>query len=130
MSFQHNYAPFQTGIMLIIGTYIKLKIVQYLQSNRISNTIIQVDDLILFEHRVNFINGPVIIMQLLCFWFPITMTKVLGNIMFSSLFGVCGKLALFHRAIGGLGIAGVRYAHITATQILNYVILMLSFSPK
>ena len=105
--------------MLVIGTYIKLRIIQYLQSVTVTNTVIHVDDLILFEHKVNLINAPLIFMQLLRILFPFFMKEVLGNIVFVTLWASIGSFALFHRAIGGIGIAGVR-------QVL-YICFTLSF---
>ena len=93
---------------MVIGTYIKFRIIQYLQNVTVTNTVIHVDDLILFEHKVNLINAPLIFMQLLRILFPFFMKEILGNIVFVSLWGSLGAFALFHRAIGGFGIAGVR----------------------
>ena len=95
----------------MIGTCIKFRIIQYLQNVTVTNTVIHVDDLILFEHQVNLINAPLIFMQLLRILFPFFMTDILGNIVFVSLWASLGSFALFHRAIGGFGIAGVRQVH-------------------
>ena len=96
----------------MIGTYIKFRIIQYLQNVTVTNTVIHVDDLILFEQKVNLINAPLIFMQLLRILFPFFMKDILGNIVFVSLWASIGAFALFHRAIGGLGIAGVRQVHL------------------
>ena len=92
---------------MLIGTYIKFKMIQYLTSiKRSSNTLISVDDLILFEQKVNLISAPLILMQMLRIMFPLK--EILGNLLFCSFWAVLQMLVLFHRAIGGLGIAGVR----------------------
>ena len=51
-------------LVLLFGTFIKFRMIQFLSSNRICTpTVINVDDLILFEQRVNLINIPVIVVQ-------------------------------------------------------------------
>ena len=51
-------------LVLVFGTFIKFRMIQFLASNRICTpTVINVDDLILFEQRVNLINIPVIVVQ-------------------------------------------------------------------
>ena len=51
-------------LVLLFGTFIKFRMIQFLSSNRICTpTVINVDDLILFEQRVNLINFPVIVVQ-------------------------------------------------------------------
>ena len=69
---------------------------------------IQLDDLILFEQKVNLINGPLIFAQLLRLLFPTCMRKILGNTVFCSAWAALAMFTLFHRAIGGFGIAVVR----------------------
>ena len=66
------------------------------------------DDLILFEQKVNLINGPLIFAQLLRLFFPTPMREILGNTAFCSSWVALAMFALFHRAIGGFGIAVVR----------------------
>ena len=98
-----------TALSLIIGTYVKFKMIQYLQTrDRSTNTTIQVDDLVLAEQKVNLVNGPLILMQLILILFPSCGKDILGNIPFCFGFAVLSSCALFHRAAGGLGIAVVR----------------------
>ena len=47
-------------------------------------------------------------MQFIRILFPSCMKDILGNIEFCFVFSVMSICTLFHRAIGGLGIAGVR----------------------
>ena len=46
-----------------MGTYVEHKMEQFLMSAKTNKTVI--DGLVLFEQRVNLLNGPVILMQLL-----------------------------------------------------------------
>ena len=46
-----------------MGTYVERKMEQFLRSPKTNKTVI--DELVLFEQRVNLFNGPVILMQLL-----------------------------------------------------------------
>ena len=46
-----------------MGTYVERKMEQFLMSPKTNKTVI--DELVLFEQRVNLVNGPVILMQLL-----------------------------------------------------------------
>ena len=46
-----------------MGTYVERKMEQFLMSPKTNKTVI--DELVLFEQRVNLFNGPVILMQLL-----------------------------------------------------------------
>ena len=106
---------FSTGIVLIVGTYIKIRIFQCLQgANTRTKIPIRIDDLILFEQKVNLINAPLILSQLLRILFPFWMKDIFGHIEVCCIWFVLAATALFYRAIGGLGIAGVR-------QVLLYV---------
>ena len=97
------------ALSLAIGSYIKYKMIEYLQrKDRSTNTTIQVDDMVLFEQRVNLLNGPLIFMQLIRILLPSCMEDILGNIPFCFVYAVLSTCALVHRAAGGLGIAGVR----------------------
>ena len=81
--------------------------IQYLTNIKQStNTIISVDDLVLFEQEVNLISAPLILIQVFRIMFPLK--EILGNIVFCSFWEALQMLVLFHRAIGGFGIAGVR----------------------
>ena len=96
------------------GTYINFKIIEYLLSTKpssipfsVSSQLIRVDDLIIFEQKVNLVCTPLILWQLLRLLFPF-MKEVLGNTVIVSIMETCGVFAMLHRAIGGFGIAGVR----------------------
>ena len=111
--------------MWIAGTYINMKIIQYLLDSRpthapysSSSQLIRIDDLIIFEQRVNLICSPLILCQILLLLFPHFMEGVLENAVIVSIVETCGAFAVFHRAIGGLGIAGVRQA-LSAFQVRN-----------
>ena len=94
---------------MVIGTFVKFKIIQYLQRrSKSTNTTIQVDDLVLFEQKVNLINGGLIFMQLIRILFPSCMKDILGNIGFCFFYLVLSTCATVHRALGGCGIAVVR----------------------
>ena len=102
----------QTGLVLIVGTFVKLRTIQYLRHTRRStSTTIQVDDLVLYEQLVNSINGPIIFIQLVHILFPSYTRELLGNIVFSSIWSALMAIGIFHRAIVGFGIAAVRQVH-------------------
>ena len=104
-----RFSVFPTGIVLLVGTRVKFKIIQYLLVSRRCNVgVINVDDIILFEHLINLLNIPVILLQLLRILFPAPIRLVFGNIQMVSVIEIIGSFTLFHRAIGGLGIATVR----------------------
>ena len=103
--------------MLLTGTYVKFKIIRYLQSvKKSTDAILEVDDLALFEQRVNFFAAPLILMQVIRLIFPLK--QILGNIWFCSFWFSFNMFVLFHRAIGGLGIAGVRQVICTVATII------------
>ena len=100
--------------MWIAGTYINFKIIEYLQSSNPSpipfssnSQLIRVDDLIIFEQKVNLVCSPIMLWQLLRLLSPF-MKHLLGNSPIISIMETCGVFAVFHRAIGGFGIAVVR----------------------
>ena len=62
----------KTALSLIAGTYVELKMTQYLQSPVTNKT--DIDALILFEQRVNLINGPVILLQLVRILVPLQLS--------------------------------------------------------
>ena len=108
-----------TGAMLIAGTYIKIRIIQYLlnkatsaKRNSFGYQIIRIDDLIFFEEAVTFLSTPLILMQLIRILFPV-MKELLGNVVFSAIMETLAAFALVHRAMGGLGIAAVRQVQST-----------------
>ena len=64
---------FKTGLLLIVGTHVKFKIIQYLLTRRkCSVGVINVDDIILFEHLINLLNIPIVLVQLLRILFPLS----------------------------------------------------------
>ena len=122
----------QTGLVLIVGTFVKLRTIQYLRHTRRStSTTIQVDDLVLFEQLVNSINGPIIFIQLVHILFPSYTRELLGNIVFCSIWSALMAIGTFHRAIEGFGIAAVRQVitlHVP-TKLWSYFLIHL-FLPK
>ena len=102
--------------MFIVGTFVKTSMIRFLKQRKSSTrTTLQVDDLVLFEQLVNLINGPLILMQLAHILFPSYTQQVLGNIVFCSSWSTLMAIGLFHRAIGGLGIAVVRQVFIVCS---------------
>ena len=62
---------FETGLLLIVGTHVKFKIIQCLRTRRrCSVGVINVDDIILFEHLINLLNIPIVLAQMLRVLFP------------------------------------------------------------
>ena len=92
--------------MLVVGSYITFKIIQHLHISIKSNAVINVDKLLLIDQAVNILIVPVITIQLLRSMFPHLV--IFDSVVF--LFVVQGfmNIALFHRAISGLGMAGIR----------------------
>ena len=75
----------------------------------------------LFEHAVNLLNGPMIFVKIFHFSCHSYTEKIFGNMVFSSLWKVLGPLIFWHRAIGGLGIAGVRVLCISFHNIVLHI---------
>ena len=95
--------------MLLVGTFVKFRMVQYLRgTKRSTNTTIQVDDMVLFEQIVNAVNGPLILILIVRILFPFYTKEILGRTTFCYIWGIFAALAFAHRAIGGFGIAFVR----------------------
>ena len=95
-----------TGLALISGTYIEWKIIQYLKSTTTPKT--DIDELILFEQMVNLICLPFILMQLTWTLFPAAFADIFSNAVVCVALEAFISVVVFHRAIGGLGIAIVR----------------------
>ena len=56
---------------MLVGTRVKYKIILYLLvSRRCSVGVINVDDIILFEHLINLLNIPIVLAQMLRVLFP------------------------------------------------------------
>ena len=92
--------------MLIVGTYIIVKIIQHLRISIKPNAVINVDKLVLLDQTVNLLIVPVIVVQLLGYTTP--HSQIFDSIVFCSTVQGFMNTALFHRAIGGLGMAGIR----------------------
>ena len=69
---------------------------------------VQLDSLIFIEHIVNSLNLPIIFVQLMSILFPVQSKVVLGNNVLSFIYYTLYFIVPTYRAIGGLGIAGVR----------------------
>ena len=113
-----------TGLSLIVGTFVELSILQYLTRRtrpKSTNTTIQVDEIVLFEHAVNLLNGPMIFVKMLHFTFHMYTEVIFGNMVFSSVWKVFAAFVSLHRAIGGLGIAGVRVLCISFPHIVLHI---------
>ena len=96
---------------MIFGTFVELSIIQFLTRKsrpQTTRTILQVDDLILLEHAINFLNGPMIFVKIMRFTNHDLISETLGNMAFSTVWKVVGLFITLHRAIGGAGIAIVR----------------------
>ena len=120
----YSYLISKLGIMFIVGTFIMIRTIQYLKhkDTSTSNTV-QLDDIILFEQFVNLINGSIILIQLIHLLFPSYTREKFGNIVFGSIWSALMAVGIFHRAIGGFGIAVVR-------QVDNLrLVLYLCFFP-
>ena len=95
------------GFSFLLGTYLAVKINQFLK-NRPPGIKTDIDDLIRFEQMVNFVNAPVILMQLLWIIIEMPKTESIWIIMFSSLMQAAQFFSACHRAFGSLVIVGVR----------------------
>ena len=126
MNMAVRWCLFIIGLMLIIGTFIKARIIHYLMlpRSKSTSTTIQLDDLILFEQKVNLINGLLIFAQLLRLLFPTSMREILGNTAFCSAWVALVIFALFHRAIGGFGIAVVRQVLLLMLQLWSLSLIL------
>ena len=100
-----------------LGTYVQWKTITYLDiRKRAKVNKSYIDELILFEQRVNSLNGPFILMQLLALVIPVK----IENSVLCVVMEVILALTLFHRALGGAGIAGVRQVHYPPLLKLNH----------
>lgn len=109
---------------MIVGTFIEMSIIQYLTRParpKSTATTIQVDEIVIFEHVVNVINGPMIFVKMIHFGSNLYMREIFGNMVFSSVWKVLGAFVTFHRAIGGVGIAGVRVLCINFQNIVIHI---------
>ena len=79
---------------------------QFLKSPGKART--DIDELSLFEQRINLLNGYVILMQLIRIWIPPNIGDHYLVLLFSLLMESSVFLATCHRAFGSLVIAGIR----------------------
>ena len=101
-----------------MGTFVERKIEQFMTSRASKKT--DIDELVLFEQRVNLMNLPVILTQLARIFVPVSVTnrhkiivEVLGVLMqFLVIFTVA------YRAFGSLVIAGVRVFYLKFHHVL------------
>ena len=109
-SFYIVFCVIETGLAFIIGTIIEFNIIQYLRhtGRRSTATTIQLDELVLFEHSVNIVNAPILFFNLLYLSIPAFNLQIFESVAFGSVWHIAFSFALFHRAIGGMGIAGLR----------------------
>ena len=63
----------KTAFSLVAGTYVEHKMTQFLKSPATNKT--DIDALILFEQRVNLINAPVILLQMVRILVPLRLTN-------------------------------------------------------
>ena len=105
-----------TGFSLLIGTYVTCRMDQFLRGPGANKT--DINELILFEHRINSFNGIAMLMQLVRIWHP----PDIGDHCLIELLGLLLEFSVFlsacHRAFGSLVIAGVRY-NIRLNECLN-----------
>ena len=107
--FYHLYQFFflcPTGFSLLIGTYVICRMDQFLRGPANKTDI---NELILFEHRINSLNVIAILLQLVRIWYP----PDIGDNCLIVFLGLLLEFSVFlsacHRAFGSLVIAGVRY---------------------
>ena len=79
---------------------------------------INVDELILFEQKVNLLNGPVIVVQLLRIVVPAPSNGVFRHSALCVTMETAAAFAVLYRAIGGLGIALVRQVRLHAFNLM------------
>ena len=126
-----HFFDFKTGLMFIMGTFIKLRMIQHLKCTpRSTSTTIQIDDMVLFEQIVNAINGPLILVQIAHVLFSSYTRVIFGNIVFCSIWTAFSSITLIHRAIGGFGIAIVRQVSCLSEcfQLLSHSFTSTGFS--
>ena len=100
-----------TGFSFSLGTYLTVKINHFLK-NRPPGNQTDIDDLIRFEQMINFVNAPVILMQLLWIMIEMPKTDCFIIIVFSSLMQAAQFFSACHRAFGSLVIVGVRWVSV------------------
>ena len=80
---------------------------------------VELDDLVFLEHIVNSLNFPIILIQLMSILFPKQSKVVMGSKEFSFIYFIVYTFLPTYRAIGGLGIAGVRVLCISFHNVLR-----------
>ena len=106
-SYFNYYWLCPTGLSLLIGTYVICRMDQFLKGPGANKT--DINELILFEHRINSLNVIGILLQLVRIWYP----SDIGDNCLIVFLGLLLEFSVFlsacHRAFGSLVIAGVRY---------------------
>ena len=105
----------------MVGTVITYRTTSFLRQRRRRSTqiTVELDDLIFVEHIINSFNLPIIFMQLMSILFPEQSKVVMGSKEFSFIYFIPYQLILAYRAIGGLGIAGVRVLCISFHNVVR-----------
>ena len=80
---------------------------------------VELDDLVFLEHIVNSLNFPIILIQLMSILFPKQSKVVMGSKEFCFIYFILYTFLSTYRAIGGLGIAGVRVLCISFHNVLR-----------
>ena len=101
-----GFFSISSGLSFLFGTYVMCRMEQYFKSPAAKIT--DINELIIFEQRINLFNGVAIFMQLIRIWSP----QDMGDNYFIMLFSLLMEFLIFfaacHRAFGSLVIAGVR----------------------
>ena len=100
------YTYFQAGVSILFGTYVMCRMEQFLRGPTANKT--DINELILFENRMNLLNGIGILMQFMRIFTPSDIGDHLVIVLFCLLMHFILFLAACHRAFGSLMIAGVR----------------------
>ena len=104
--FLERFFSISTGVSFLFGTYVIWRMEQFLKSPAAKRT--DINELIIFEQRINLFNGVAIFMQLIRIWNPEDMGYNYFIMLFSLLMEFLIFFAACHRAFGSLVIAGVR----------------------
>ena len=102
----HIYMHFQAGVSFSFGTYVMYRMEQFLRGPLANKT--DINELILFENKMNLLNGIGILMQLMRIFTPSDIGDHYVIVLFCLLMHFFLFLAACHRAFGSLMIAGVR----------------------
>ena len=100
------YTYFQAGVSFLFGTYVMCRMEQFLRGPSANKT--DINELILFENKMNLLNGIGILMQFMRIFTPSDIGDHNVFVLFCLLLHFLLFLATCHRAFGSLMIAGVR----------------------